>query len=140
VRGRDLDQRRHPLGVGERERHRGRGPHRAAREQRPVDRELVEHVLEVRDQVGVLVVGRGRGRVGLAVPARVVGHQPVSAAGEVARALEDVAARRRQPVQQDQRQAVAVDLAAQHDLAVRDRTGDLERCRPGIDHARPRTR
>ena len=92
VGGRDLHQRRHPLGVLEREGHRGGGAHRAAHQRGALELELVEHRLEVRHQVRVLV-GVGRRRVGLAVAARVVGDQPVAALEQVARALHHVAAR-----------------------------------------------
>ena len=114
VGGRDLHERRHPLGVLERERHRRRGAHRAAHERRPLQLELVEHGLEVAHQVRVLVARPG---LRLAVAARVVGDQPVAALHERPRALHDVPPRGRQPVDQHDRRALAERLALQRDAA-----------------------
>jgi len=58
VGGRDLDQRRHAVGVLERERHRCGGAHRAAHQRNAIELELVQHPREVSHQVRVLVARR----------------------------------------------------------------------------------
>src|SRR5205823_783298 len=78
-------------------------------------------------QIRVLVGARIRGRIRLAVPARVVRDRPVAGAREGVRAHHHVAPYGREPVQQDNRVAVALGLAPEHDLAA----PDLERTGPG---------
>ena len=76
--------------------------------------ELVEHRLEVAHQVRVLVARPG---LRLAVPARVVGDQPVAALHERPRPLDDVPPGGRQPVDQHDRRPLAERLALQRDAA-----------------------
>ena len=70
---------------------------------------------EVRRQVGVVVGPQIRRGGGVAVPARVVADQPPPAAEQVARALDDVAARGGQAVDQHDRRALAGGRAGQHE-------------------------
>jgi hypothetical protein len=99
--------------VLEREPHRRGRAHRGTGQDRLLDLHLVEHRLEVGGQVGVLVGRRVLGRSGLAVPAGVVGDHPVAAAGQELGPMDHVAAGGGEPVQQDDRRAVAELLAAE---------------------------
>ena len=88
------------LGVVEREPHGGVRAHRRAGQHRALDPAVVEHGAQVLDEVVVVVGVRVRRRARGAVPARVVGDDAVARALERARAHDDVAARRGQPVQE----------------------------------------
>jgi hypothetical protein len=81
------------------------GAHGRAGEHRTLDAQRVEDRKRVGGEVGVLVGVRGVRRRGLAVAARVGEHHPVAAALERLRPHNDVAARRRQPVHEQQRGA-----------------------------------
>ncbi len=139
--GRDQHERRPRAPVRiEREAQRRVRAHRGAREHGALERQLVEHGREVRGELLVAVgVRRGRRR-GAPVAARVVGDDAMARALERARAHHDVAARRREPVQQDDRGAPRRSARRQPRPAGGDAVGSG--CWPGasLRRRRPRAR
>ena len=73
---------------------------------------LVDDPLEVGDQRRVSITLAGRGRIGLAVAAGVVGDDPVAGALQRPRAVDDVAAGRGEAVAEDYRRPLPRLLAA----------------------------
>ena len=73
----DLDERGRVLGMAQGERHAGGGAHRAAHQRHPVEAQIVEHRLEVLDQIRIAVSGPSGG---CPVAAGVIGDQPANCA------------------------------------------------------------
>ena len=80
VRRRHLHQRGHAVRVGKRVGEGRRGAHRGADQHHAVQLALVEHGLEVRDQIRVLVCAGVRCGVGVTMAARVVGQHAMAGA------------------------------------------------------------
>ena len=111
--GGDQNQSRHALWPRQCERERGVRSHRGARDRRSLDTKAVEHGLEVAGEVRVVVGAALGGGVRLAVAARVVGHDPVSVRGQEARTHHHIPPRGSEPVEQNNRIALARLLPAE---------------------------
>ena len=110
----DDDDRRRAPGVVERVRGDGVRPHRVTGEHvRPRAGLGREHRVEVGGELGEPVSRPSGRRVGLAVAARVVGERAKSRAGQRAGAVDDVAPRRREAVQEGDRVPLPRALALQ---------------------------
>ena len=110
----DHDQSRDPLGVLERVGDGRVRAHRVAGEQKRLIPDLLsDDLLEVGDELRVSITIARRGGIRLPVAASVVGDLPQAAAREAAGAVDDVAARRGEAVQQHGRPSLPQRLAVQ---------------------------
>ena len=85
----------------------------AGQQERPLPHLLGDDLLEVRDELRVSITTARRRGLGLPVAASVVGDLAQAAAREAAGAMNYVAARRREAVQQDRCRSLPQSLAAQ---------------------------
>ena len=109
----DHDQAGEPLGMAEGVGDRGVRPHRvAAEDELSVAHRLLDHRLEVDDELRVSITPSRRRRVRLAVTAGVVGDDGATSALQDPRAVDDVAPGRGDPVTEDDRRALAGVLAS----------------------------